>query len=67
MAERHNLGQFVKDNTLALLQSENYWPGMKKDVVKHVQRCQICQISKVTAINAGLYMPLPVPMILGNV
>ena len=34
---------------------------MRKEVERFVERCHICQVSKGTATNAGLYMPLPVP------
>ena len=34
---------------------------MLKDVGRLVQRCMICQQSKGTATNVGLYLPLPVP------
>ena len=34
---------------------------MNRDVNKHWQRFQICQRSKGTETNAGLYMPLSVP------
>ena len=59
LAKQYNLGHFGKDKTLALLKGEYYWPGMKRGG-KHVQMCQICQRSKGTSTNAGLYMPLPV-------
>ncbi|GFS45995.1 transcription activator [Actinidia rufa] len=32
LAKQYNLGHFGKDKTLALLQGEYYWPGMKRDV-----------------------------------
>ena len=34
---------------------------MRKEITKFVERCRICQVSKGTTTNAGLYMPLPVP------
>ncbi|PKI58998.1 hypothetical protein CRG98_020566 [Punica granatum] len=37
-------------------------PTICKEVEKYVQRCKVCQVSKGTATNAGLYMPLPIPL-----
>ena len=34
---------------------------MRREVERFVHICHICQVSKETATNAGLYMPLPVP------
>ncbi|GJV21251.1 putative reverse transcriptase domain-containing protein [Tanacetum coccineum] len=36
--------------------------SMRKELDRYVKRCRICQVSNGTAINAGLYMPLPVPV-----
>ena len=46
---------FDKDKTLMLIHRQYYWPKMKHDVFRHVQRCQLCQVWKGTATNAGLY------------
>ncbi|GKC10020.1 putative reverse transcriptase domain-containing protein [Tanacetum coccineum] len=36
--------------------------GEGKEVDRYVKRCRICQVSKGMATNAGLYIPLPVPV-----
>ncbi|GJY42538.1 putative reverse transcriptase domain-containing protein [Tanacetum coccineum] len=47
----------------AVVQAASYfWPIIRKEVDRYVKRCRICQVSKGTATNAGLYMPLLVPM-----
>ena len=33
---------------------------MRKEITKFVERSRICQVSKGTTTNAGLYMPLPI-------
>ena len=50
-----------RDKTLQLVQATYFWPTIRKEVEKLVQRCRVCQVSKGAAINVGLYMPLPIP------
>ncbi|XP_022032214.1 uncharacterized protein LOC110933292 [Helianthus annuus] len=59
--ELHGEGHVDHDRTLQLVQASYYWPTMRKEVDRYVKRCRICQVSKGTAPNAGLYMPLPIP------
>ncbi|GJW55890.1 putative nucleotidyltransferase, ribonuclease H [Tanacetum coccineum] len=60
--ELHGEGHVGRDRTLKLVQASYFWPTMRKEVDRYVKRCRICQVSKGTATNAGLYMPLPVPL-----
>ena len=40
-----------------------WWPGMKNDVVKHVEQCLICQQVKVEHQRpAGTLQPLDIPL-----
>ena len=57
----HEEGHVGRDRTLQLISQSYFWPSMRKEVERFVERCHICQVSKGTATNAGLYMPLPVP------
>ena len=59
--ELHEEGHVGRDRTLQLISQNYHWPSMKKEVGRFVERCHTCQVSKGTATNAGLYMPLPVP------
>ncbi|GJU18429.1 putative nucleotidyltransferase, ribonuclease H [Tanacetum coccineum] len=59
--ELHGEGHVGRDRTLQLVQASYFWPTMRKEVDRYVKRCRICQVSKGTTTNAGLYMPLPVP------
>ena len=61
IVEQHNLGHFGKSKTLEFLKQDYFWPGMTKDVERHVQMCQVCQKGKGTTTNAGLYLPFPMP------
>ena len=54
-------GHFGRDKTLALLSSKFFWPQLKKDVANFVKRCYICQSSKGSSSNQGLYFLLPIP------
>ncbi|KAJ9558461.1 hypothetical protein OSB04_013075 [Centaurea solstitialis] len=60
--ELHGEGHVGRDRTLQLVQSSYFWPTMRKEVDRFIKRCKICQVSKGTATNAGLYLPLPVPL-----
>ena len=50
-----------KDKAVALVEARFFWPHMKRDITKFVQRCATCQSAKGTSQNIGLYTPLPIP------
>ncbi|GKB13985.1 putative reverse transcriptase domain-containing protein [Tanacetum coccineum] len=56
--ELHGEGHVGRDCTLQLVQASYFLPTMRKEVDRYVKRCRICQVSKGTSTNAGLYMPL---------
>ncbi|GKA95914.1 putative CCCH-type zinc finger family protein [Tanacetum coccineum] len=58
--EQHTLGHFGHDKSIALVESKYFWPKLKRDVTRLVERCEVCQRSKGVLTNAGLYTPLPV-------
>jgi hypothetical protein len=59
--ELHEEGHVGRDKTFRLVSDSYFWPTLRKEVTKLVEGCHICQVSKGTASNAGLYMPLPIP------
>lgn len=59
--ELHNAGHAGRDRSIELVQRSYFWPTIRCDVTRFVTRCRICQISKGSATNVGLYRPLPVP------
>ena len=59
--ELHGEGHVGRDHTLQLVRASYFWPTIRKEVERYVNRCQICQLSKGKVTNAGLYMPLPIP------
>ncbi|GJR66148.1 putative CCCH-type zinc finger family protein [Tanacetum coccineum] len=61
VAELHALGHFGQDKSIALVGRKYFWPKLRRDVTRHVERCQVCQRSKGVSTNVGLYTPLPVP------
>nr|GEV97174.1 hypothetical protein [Tanacetum cinerariifolium] len=61
--ELHGEGHVGCDRTLKLVQASYFLPTIRKEVDRYVKRCRICQVSKGTTTNAGLYMPLPVPLL----
>jgi hypothetical protein len=64
LKEKHSgglAGHFGHDKTFAQLSSSYYWPGMRTEVIKFVNRCRICQHAKGKRQNTELYQPLPIP------
>ena len=59
--ELHNQGHFGRDKTAWLIRQRFYWPGLDRDVKTFVKRCRLCQESKGSDTNQGLYTPLPIP------
>lgn len=59
--EVHNEGHLGHDKMLQLAMGSYFWPSMRQEVARFVGGCRVCQISKGSATNAGLYMPLPIP------
>ena len=54
-------GHFGQDKTIEILSSKYYLPQLRKDTNNFVKQCPICQTTKGTSTNAGLYNPLPIP------
>ncbi|KAK0603851.1 hypothetical protein LWI29_009371 [Acer saccharum] len=59
--ELHDKGHVGRDRTFQLVSVSYFWPTMRKEVGRFVERCRVCQVSKGSASNARLYMPLPIP------
>ena len=47
---------------LHLVSTYYFLPILRRHVESYVKLCQVCQTSKGHVSNAGLYMPLPIPM-----
>ena len=61
ISETHGEGHVGRDRTLHLLTSSYFWPALRRDVERFIERCVVCQHSKGHSTNAGLYLPLPIP------
>ncbi|KAL6531492.1 hypothetical protein OROMI_027855 [Orobanche minor] len=61
ISEIHGTGHVGRDRSTEILLRRFFWPSARRDVARFVTRCRVCQVSKGTATNAGLYRPLPVP------
>ncbi|XP_038695889.1 uncharacterized protein LOC119993050 [Tripterygium wilfordii] len=54
-------GHLGRDKTIALVVDRFFWPQLRRDVTRLIQRCRVCQLQKGTRTNSGLYTPLPIP------
>jgi hypothetical protein len=64
LKEKHSGGlarHFGHDKTFTNLSELYFWPGMRANVKRFVDRCRVCQHSKGRKPNAGFYHPLPIP------
>jgi hypothetical protein len=64
LKEKHSgglVGHFGHDKTFSKMNGSYFWPGMRTDVKKFVDKCRICQHRKGKRQNTGLYQPLPIP------
>ena len=66
MQESHGgglTGHFGQKKTYELLGDHFYWPKMRRDVTRFVERCITCHKAKSKLNPYGLYTPLPTPNI----
>jgi hypothetical protein len=64
LKEKHSgglVGHFSHEKTFVQLNNLYYWPGMRTDVNKFVNKCRIYQHAKGKRQNTGLYQPFPIP------
>lgn len=38
-----------------------FWPKLRRDTTRFVERCHFCQLAQGHSQNIGLYTPLPIP------
>ncbi|XP_071939935.1 uncharacterized protein [Coffea arabica] len=55
------MGHFGIAKTLMILQEHFFWPRMRSDVERHIERCVTCHQAKSKVHPYGLYTPLPIP------
>jgi hypothetical protein len=54
-------GHFGHEKTFSQLKDSYYWPGMRSEVKRFVNKCKIGQYAKGKKKNTKLYQPLPIP------
>ena len=55
------MGHFGAKKTEQVLTDHFFWPKMRRDVERHVLRCETCHKAKSRLNPHGLYTPLPIP------
>jgi hypothetical protein len=55
------MGHFGVKKTEQVLADHFFWPKMRRDVARHVLRCENCHKAKSRLNPHGLYTPLPIP------
>jgi hypothetical protein len=55
------MGHFGAKKTEQVLADHFFWPKMRRDVERHVIRCESCHKAKSRLNPHGLYTPLPIP------
>ncbi|WVZ80568.1 hypothetical protein U9M48_028035 [Paspalum notatum var. saurae] len=55
------MGHFGAKKTEQVLADHFFWPKMRRDVERHVLRCENCHKAKSRLNPHGLYTPLPIP------
>ena len=62
--EKHNgglSGNFGHDKNMDQFKHFYFWPRMRIDVQKFIDKCTVRQHAKGRSKNTGLYTPLPIP------
>ncbi len=61
----HNIpgsGHPGSQRTLSLLQAQNWWPSMSRDVIRYVRSCSVCAMSSTPRhLPVGKLVSLPIP------
>ena len=57
LQELHGEGHVGRDCIFQFVRDSYFWSSMRKEVERVMERCQICQVAKGKATNAGFYMP----------
>jgi hypothetical protein len=57
------MGHFGAKKTEQVLADHFFWPKMRRDVERHVLRCESCHKAKSCLNPHGLYTPLPIPSV----
>jgi hypothetical protein len=56
-------GHFGQKKTYEMLSDHFYWPKMRRDIIRFVERCVTCHKAKSKLNPHSLYTPLPAPKI----
>jgi hypothetical protein len=70
LKEKHSgglVGHFGHDKMFSKLNGSYFFPGMRTEILKFVNRCRIFQHTKGKRQNTRLYQPLPIPARLWDV